>query len=84
MGSWKTRPRPVLGQPADVATVQNDLPAVEREDARDAVEQRGLAGAVATDDGDEVAGLEVEVDTGERGLLVDRALVEGLGDTLED
>ena len=39
-----------------------DEPAGARDDARDRLQQRGLAGAVRADDGEEVAGCHVEVD----------------------
>ena len=79
----QVRGAPVLRQACYVAAIELDGAAVGREDARDAVQERGLSGAVAADHGYEVAGLKVEVNAGERGLLVHGALVERLGDVGE-
>ena len=72
-----------LGETRDVLAVQLDDARVQRVDAGDHVEQRGLAGSVAADDGNEVAVVQGEVDAGEGALLGDGALVERLGDVRE-
>jgi len=70
----------VLRHGSHVHTVEDDAPVIHRPDARDGVEHGGFAGAVAADDGHEIARLQVQGQAVERPLFVDRAGVEGLGD----
>ena len=58
--------------------LEDDLAAVGRVGARDALDQRRLAGAVVADERHHLAGAHLEVDVGQR---LDRA--EGLGDAAE-
>ena len=51
-------------------------------DAGDDIEQRRLAGAVGADDGDEIPGVDVQVDIVERLYLVNGAGAELLGNLL--
>ena len=44
----------------DRVAVEEDLAGVQRQVARECLDQRGLAGAVVADDGDHLAGLDVE------------------------
>src|SRR5262249_32444133 len=48
-------------KPAKVLAVEGDT-ALQRQDAHDGVEQRGLAGAIGADDGDDLAVPDVERD----------------------
>ena len=72
-------PRGVLG-PVDVhgLALEADLAAVDRVDARDALDERRLAGAVVADEGHDLARRHVEVDLEQR---LDRA--EALRDSLQ-
>src|SRR5206468_8456445 len=54
-------------QPRDVAAVEHDPSARGRVDAADAVEDARLAGAVGADDGEEVAGVDLEAHPGQGG-----------------
>ena len=72
-----------LGEATHVHATQLDHAGIQRVHARDHVQQRGLAGAVAADHGHEVAVRELQVHARERALLVDRSLVERLGDVRE-
>jgi len=73
----------VLGQVRDVGAVDDDLAGVDKERAGGGVEHRGLARAVAADDGDEVAVVQRQTQAVQRGLGVDGARVEGLIKFLE-
>ena len=73
----------VLGQVRDVGAVDDDLAGVDKERAGGGVEHRGLARAVAADDGDEVAVVQRQTQAVQRGLGVDGAGVEGLIKFLE-
>ena len=66
-----------------VHAVEDDAPVVHRPDARDGVKHGGFSGAVAADDGHEIARLQVQRQPVERPLFVDRAGVEGLGDMVQ-
>ncbi len=62
--SWNDRPRPSAarsrrGQLGDVVAVEEDPTAVGRQEPRDDVEQRGLAGAVGADETDDAIGADV-------------------------
>ena len=72
----------MLGQGGDILPVEDDAPLVHGPDARDSVEHGGLARPVAADNGDEVAGSEMQVQAVKRLFLVDRAGVKGLGNVL--
>ena len=61
-----------------VLAVQKDFPGVCQEAAGDGVEQGRFARAVGADDGDEVAGADVEGEIIQRRLSVRRAGVKGL------
>ena len=50
------RDQPVDRQAGDVLALEADAPAGERHDAGDAVERRGLAGAVRAEQADHLAG----------------------------
>ena len=52
---------PMRGQPADLLAAEVDPPGVVPQIAADQVEERGLAGAVGTDDRPQVAGLDRQV-----------------------
>ena len=73
----------VLGQVRDVGAVDDDLAGVDKERAGGGVEHRGLARAVAADDGDEVAVVQRQTQAVQRGLGVDGAGVKGLIKFLE-
>ena len=68
----------VLWQTGHVRAADDDGAAVHREGAGHRVEHGGLAGAVAADDGAEVAVLQRQADAPEGLLLIDRTGVEGL------
>src|SRR5262249_60034081 len=51
----------------DVAAVEHDPSVGRRVDAADAVEDAGLAGAVGTDDGEEIPGVDLEAHPGQGG-----------------
>jgi hypothetical protein len=51
----------------DVATLEDDLPRVRDEEARDEVEERGLAGAVRSDDADDLALVQLDRHVVDRG-----------------
>ena len=70
----------VLRHGSHVHTVEDDAAGVHRPDARDGVEHGGFAGAVAADDGHEIARLQMQGQSVERPFLIDGAGVEGLGD----
>ena len=70
----------VLRHGGHVHTVEDDAPVVHRPDARNGVEHGGFAGAVAADDGHEIARIQVQGQSVERPLFIDGAGVEGLGD----
>src|SRR4029453_17276635 len=57
----------VRRQPGDVVRVEEDAPARRSEDAGEAVEEGGLAGAVGSDDGPDLAGGDGDGDVVERG-----------------
>ena len=57
---------PVRRQPRDVVTVEHDAAAGRRQHAGDGVEQRGLAGAVGTDDGAALAARDGQADAVDR------------------
>ena len=66
---WKVRATPRLAmlvgaQAGDVVAVEEDPAGVERLEAGDQVEQRRLAGAVRTDDAEDLALVDVEGDVG--------------------
>ena len=73
----------VLGQVRDVGAVDDDLAGVDKERAGGGVEHRGLARAVAADDGDEVAVVQRQTQAVQRGFGVDGAGVKGLIKFLE-
>ena len=57
---WKVRATPsrlisIRPEPRDGAAVQQDLARIRRLEAREEVEERGLAGAVGADDPDELS-----------------------------
>ncbi len=54
-------------QARDVAAVEHDPSAGGRVDAADAIEDAGLAGAVGADDGEELAGVDLEAHPGQGG-----------------
>src|SRR5690606_30682807 len=60
----------VLAQPVDGRAVDVDRALIDGDPPRDRVEQRRLAGAVRSDDRDEVALLEAQVDVDDRAALV--------------
>ena len=72
-----------FGHARNVFTVELDYARIERVHTGDHIEQRGLAGAVATDHGNEVAVVKDKVNTGKGTLLGDSALVERLFDVGE-
>ena len=72
----------MLAQTGDVHAVDDDLAAGHGPDAGDGVQHGGLACAVAADDGDEVALIQLQVQAVQGRLLVDGACVEGLGNIL--
>src|SRR2546425_3304824 len=55
------------GQPRDVLAVEEDAPAAGAQHAGQAVEERGFAGPVRTDDGADLAGLDGDADVVEGG-----------------
>ena len=73
----------VLRQGSDVLSVEEDTPLVHGPDARDRVEHGGLARAVAADDSDKVAGLEVQAQTVEGLFLVNGTGVKSFGNVLQ-
>ena len=87
IGSWNTRPmnaaRLCSGRLVTFGAVDDDLAGVDKERAGGGVEHRGLARAVAADDGDEVAVVQRQTQAVQRGLGVDGAGVEGLIKFLE-
>ena len=62
----------------DVHPVDGDAPAVHRPDTGHRIEHGGFSRAVAADDGDEIAGGQVEVEIPQGGLFIDGPFVEGL------
>ena len=76
-------PPAVLGEVGHIEAVDDDVPVVDQEAARDHVEERRLPGAVAADDGDEIARGDVKADLFQGDLLVDGPPVEDLGDAFE-
>ena len=72
-----------FGHARNVFTVELDYARVERIYTGDHIEQRGLAGAVATNHSNKVAVVKDKVNTGEGALLGDGALVECLLDAGE-
>ena len=62
---------PVRRQPGDVRRRPGDPAGGRPEQPGDQVEQRGLAGAVGADDGEELTRREVEVDVVDNGYLAD-------------
>ena len=71
-GIWKLRvmPRrhaPVRRQPGDVLALEHHAAAIAGQRARDAVDQRGLAGAVRADQADALALADLQADRVERG-----------------
>ena len=70
---------PVLGHTGDIRSVDDDAPAVHRPDAGDRVEQGGLSGAVAADDGHEIPVVQAKADIVQGDALVDGLCIEGFG-----
>ena len=68
----------VFAEAGDIGAVDGDAAVVHRPDAGHRIEHGGLAGAVAADDGDEIALVEVEGQAVQGGLFVHRAGIEGL------
>ena len=64
VGAWNTMPRSGAGA-GDGGVVDRDRPLRRREEAADELEQRGLAAAGRTDETDELARLDSEVDPGQ-------------------
>ena len=73
----------VLGQVGDVDAVDGDGAGIHRPHPGHGIEQGGLAGAVAADDGDEIPVGQGEGDPVEGPLLIDGAGVKGLVDLFE-
>ena len=72
----------MLGKAGDICTSDGDSARVDGQAAGDGIKERRLARAVGTDDGHEVAGLQVQIDARERAAFVDGAGEEGLGNAL--
>ena len=72
----------VLAQAGDVGAIDHDLALVHRPDAGHRVQHGGFARAVAPDDGDEIALVQMERQSVQGRLFVDGAGVEGLGNVL--
>ena len=70
---------PVGREPGDVDALEEDAALVRRIDAVDDVEQRGLAGAVGPDDGEQLAAVDLEADA-----VDGHQAAEALGHVLED
>ncbi|MPM38180.1 hypothetical protein SDC9_84807 [bioreactor metagenome] len=73
----------MLRQAGNVHPVDGDGPGIHAVYSGHAVEQRGLACAVAADDGDEVPRLQVQSHTPQRRLFVDGARVEGFKNAID-
>ena len=73
----------ILRQAGDILPADGDAAAVHGEGAGDGVQQRGFARAVAADDGDEVALVQVEGQVVQSRPGVDGARMEGLGDVFQ-
>ena len=58
--------------------VNNDFAHIHRPDARDGVQHRGFARAVAADDRDKVAVLQRQIQSLQGDLLIDGSCIEGL------
>ena len=68
-GTLRTRPAPVTRsarQPVMIWPVEADAAGIRRHQAGDAVEQRGLAGAVRTDQAGDAPGLHAQIDPAQR------------------
>ena len=63
----------------NIFLVQCDAPLVAEKASGDGVEQCGLARSVGADNGDEIAGVQVEGQVFDRRFFVDSAGVEGFG-----
>ena len=68
---WKVRPMPICGmawrgRSRIDAALEQDVAAVGRVEAAEAIEERGLAGAVGADQAGDLAGKDVEGDAVER------------------
>ena len=72
----------MLRQGGDILAIEENASLIHGPDARDRVEHGGFARAVAADNGDEIAGLEVQVQTVESLLLINGAGIKGFGDVL--
>ena len=68
----------VLGQAGHILPVNNDFAHIHRPDARDGVQHRGFARAVAADDRDKVAVLQRQIQSLQGDLLIDGSCIEGL------
>ena len=73
----------MLGQIGQVVAVQMNHARIHRIHACDQVQRGGLAGAVAADDGNEIAVLKSQVQVVNGTLFVYRARVEGLVNPFE-
>ena len=66
------------GQAGHILPVNNDFAHIHRPDARDGVQHRGFARAVAADDRDKVAVLQRQIQSLQGDLLIDGSCIEGL------
>ena len=73
----------MLTQASDVHTVDEDLALVHRPHTGHGIQHGGFACAVAANDGDKIALVQLQVQTVQGGLLVHRACIEGFGNILD-
>ena len=59
-------PRPWIGASGDVLAGEGDRAGIRALEPGDRAQRRGLAGGARTQDGEELAGRDLEVDAGER------------------
>ena len=70
----------MLGPFGDIRAIDDDAALIDRIGPGDGVHERGFACAVAADDRDEIAGVEMQGNVMQGKLFGNRARIEGLGD----
>ena len=73
----------MLAQAGDVHVVDQDLALVHRPHTGNGIQHGGFACAVATDDGNEITFVQLQVQAVQGGFLVHRACIEGFGNILD-
>ena len=73
----------MLAQAGNVHAVNEDLALVHRPHTGNGIQHGGFSCAVAADDGNEIALVQLQVQAVQGGLLVHRACIEGFGNILD-